>query len=109
MRRTAGPSRPFVATLCPGEEMFDAAEHFRRRTPRKRQQQHAARIDASGDECRHAMGQRRGFAGPRAGDDQQGAASMAGRRPLFGIEIGEEGVDGCGRLHPCWFQVSRGR
>jgi hypothetical protein len=81
--------------------MFHAAEHFRRRAAGEGQQQHAARIDAAGDECRHAMCQRRGFAGPRAGDDQQGVASVAGGRALLGIEIGEKGVDGCGSRHPC--------
>ena len=62
-----------------GEDAVDPPRHLRRGAPREGQEHDAARIGAMFDEIGDAMRQRRGLAGPGAGDDQQ--RSGVAKRP----------------------------
>ena len=79
-RRRCGTCRPMAAP--PARCLVRRAQyalqhlprpplHFRRRAPRKRQEQDALRIGAVAHEMRDAVGERVGLAGAGAGDDQQ--------------------------------------
>ncbi len=78
---------------------LDAAGHLARRPARECHHQDAARIGAVDDQMGHPMRQRVGFAGTRAGNDQQGRPWRAivfqhavfNGKPLLnieGVEIG---------------------
>jgi hypothetical protein len=58
------------------------AAHLERGTAREGQHEDARRVDAVDNQVRHAMGERVGFAGSGAGDDQQrtGAIPFLGQR-----------------------------
>ena len=58
------------------------ALHFRRRPPRKRQQQDALRIGALQHQMRDAVGERVGLAGAGAGNDQQRTIVLAAASPV---------------------------
>ena len=75
------------------EDQIDPPHHFRRGAPRESQQHDAPRIGALLDQPGHAMRQRRGLAGARAGNDQQRAglgqrqAAMLDGAALLRIEL----------------------
>ena len=94
-RRMRDARPPFAE---PRHDAFHAPGHLDRRAARKRQQEDRARIDAIGHQAGHAMRERVGLAGSRAGDDQQRAAvravePVARGRALVRIETGEEAID----------------
>jgi hypothetical protein len=62
------------------QHLARAALHFLRGAAREGQQQHALRIDATGDEVRHAVRQRAGLAGAGAGNHQQRAVIVPPQR-----------------------------
>ena len=76
-----------------------AALHFRRRPPRKRQEQDPLRIRAVQHQMRDAVGERVGLAGAGAGNDQQRTGdrpmrsrAVLDRNPLLGIQRRQERI-----------------
>ena len=93
--QTVAPDRGGSARL--GErtqQPLGASQHLGGRAPSEREQQDRARVDAAGDEDRHAMRERRGLAGPGAGDDKQRPVAVSGRAQLVRIEIAADEADG---------------
>ena len=74
-----------------GKQGVDAPQHLGGGAAGEREQQDAPRVGAAGDQVRHAVHQRRGLAGARAGDDEQRAVAVRGGGELLGIEVGEHG------------------
>ena len=93
-----GHDAGIVADHLAGDPL-DPLRHLGSRAARKRHQQDAPRIGAVDDQMGHAMGQRVGLAGARAGDHQQRRERPLARRamldgpPLLRIEAFE--VGGC--------------
>ena len=76
----AGPGEPLRDRGCLAAELVvegfahdlvGAALHLDGGAPRERQHEDARRVDAAHGKVRHAMRERVGLAGARAGDDQQ--------------------------------------
>lgn len=79
------------------QQVIDPAEHFGDGPPSKSQQQDAAGIGAPLDQLGDAVDQRRGLAGPGAGDDQQWAVAVRDGLPLLVVESLQDEA-GHGRL-----------
>ena len=85
---------------------LNAPLHFGGGASRKREQHHAARIGARGNQVGDAVGERVGLAGTRTRDDEERrsfiepAAAVFDGAALLGVERGEVGCGHCGQATP---------
>ncbi len=69
------------------QQRIGPAEHFGGGPPRESQKQDSAGIPAVGNQPGHAMHQRGGLAGARAGHDQKRSVAVGGGFELLGIQV----------------------
>ena len=101
-----------------GEEPLDPPAKLRRGAAGEGREHDALRIRAGEDERRHPMGEHRGLAGARAGDDEQRPRTLGladpvlDREPLLGVDFDDRRRANQGKRHgatqPCFALCSQG-